>query len=289
MINFLKYTKLYVLISTVAILISLYSIVTFGYRYSIDFTGGTVLEYELSASPKNTDVNKIKAMLSDKNGQVRVNNKMLTIRQPTVDEKQEANLRKQLQETLKVKELKVVRFETVGPSVSREIVRTTGIAAIFASVGILLYMTFAFKKITQGLSALLAMLHDFFILIGSYSLFSHYLNAEFDTLFVTALLTTMSFSVHDTIVVFDKIREYGRISVKPIEDIANISLTETMVRSINNSLTIVLMLVPLVLIGGETIRFFATSLLVGTITGTYSSPFVATPLLVFFEKLKRRK
>ena len=133
------------------------------------------------------------------------------------------------------------------------------------------------------MAAIAAMLHDFLVLIGMYAL-SRPFGAEVDALFITSLLTTMSFSVHDTIVVFDKIREYKGTSGLSLEILANKALTETMIRSINNSITIMLMLVPLVFMGGDSIRFFAAALLIGTITGTYSSPFVATPLLVFFEK-----
>lgn len=289
MINFIKYSKLYLLISAIVLGIGLYSLVTFGYIYSVDFTGGTVIEYQVSKALSVSEVNKIRSTIKTKNAQVEVKNKTITIKQPEISNKEELTLRSNIAKVIKTSEPKVLRFDTVGPSVSKDIIRTTAIASLIASVGILLYMTFTFKKITHGLAAVLAMFHDFLVLIGVYSLVSRYMGAEFDTLFVTALLTTMSFSVHDTIVVFDKIREYGRVSVKPIETIANMSLTETMVRSINNSLTIIIMLIPLVLIGGETIRFFALALLIGTISGTYSSPFVATPLLVLFENIRKRK
>jgi preprotein translocase SecF subunit len=108
--------------------------------------------------------------------------------------------------------------------------------------------------------------------------------AEIDTLFITAVLTTMSFSVHDTIVMFDKIREYKKTSGLDIEILANKALTETIVRSVNNSLTIILMLVPLTFFGGDAVKFFAAALLIGTVTGTYSSPCIATPLLVLLER-----
>jgi len=140
------------------------------------------------------------------------------------------------------------------------------------------------------LSAVLAMVHDLLVVVGTYSLISHFFGAEVDTMFVTAVLTTMSFSVHDTIVIFDKVREYfreeGRIDLGAA---SNKAVTETMVRSLNNSMTIVFMLLALSLLGGTTIRFFVITLLIGTITGTYSSPFVATPILVWLEKRKKQK
>lgn len=289
MINFLKFTKLYLLISSLVIGLGLYSVITFGYRYSIDFTGGTVLEYQAPKKIEAANKRAIEKTVGDKNAQITIRDRVVFLKLPTVDEKKEIQLRQRIANTLHVQSLTTLRFETVGPSVSREIIRTTIIASLVASLGILIYMTFAFKKITHGLAAVLAMLHDILVLLGTYSLLCRFFGAEFDTLFVTALLTTLSFSVHDTIVVFDKIREYNRVSVQPLPILANKALTETMVRSINNSLTIMLMLIPLALIGGESIRFFAAALLIGTITGTYSSPFVATPLLVLFEKMRKRR
>jgi len=133
------------------------------------------------------------------------------------------------------------------------------------------------------------MVHDFLVLIGSYSLLSFFFGAQFDLMFVTALLTTMSFSVHDTIIIFDKIREYTKTTRSniPIEDLTDKAVNETMVRSINNSLTIFFMLSALLLMGGATIRFFIAALWIGTITGAYSSPFVATPFLIWLEKRKK--
>jgi preprotein translocase subunit SecF len=170
----------------------------------------------------------------------------------------------------------------------QETIRKTLIASLVAIVGILLYMSFAFRAVTFAAAAIVALFHDIVVVVGSYSLMSHFLGAQVDTLFVTALLTTMSFSVHDTIVIFDKIREYRKNYGKSdLEEHANKALTETMVRSLNNSMTIVFMLLALLLLGGTTIKFFVATLLVGTLTGTYSSPFVATPILVWLESRKK--
>jgi len=288
MINFLKYKWLYLLISTVVIGLGLYSILTYGFSLSIDFIGGTVIEYRFDKQMEKKNItkifedNKIKIFtfrtLSEKN---------VVLKTAPVDEKKQIIIQKTLENSYKVK-VSTLRFETVGPTLGRETTIKTTIASIVAIFAILLYLTFAFKNVKYGLSAILAMIHDFFVVIGSYSLMSKFFAAEVDTLFITAILTTMSFSVHDTIVVFDKIREYRRVdTITPFNILANKALTETMVRSLNNSLTIILMLLALVLLGGETIRFFAATLLIGTITGTYSSPFIATPLLEVLEK--RRK
>ncbi|MFN4212370.1 MAG: protein translocase subunit SecF [Microgenomates group bacterium] len=213
--------------------------------------------------------------------------KIVQIKTSVIDEKKEAELKKKLEKEFKVK-VTLMKFETVGPILGRETMKKTLTASFLAILGILIYMSFAFKNFNFAVAAILAMLHDFLVVIGSYSLISHFFGAEVDTLFITALLTTMSFSVHDTIVIFDKIREYWREEGRgEIEDYANKALTETMVRSLNNSMTIIFMLLALILLGGTTIRFFVITLLIGTITGTYSSPFVATPILVVLEKRKK--
>jgi len=168
-------------------------------------------------------------------------------------------------------------------------VTKTVIAAFLGIIGILLYMSFAFRGFNSALSAVLASIHDLLVVFGCYSLMSHFFGAQMDTLFVTAILTSMSFSVHDTIVVFDKIREYKNEQGGTIDYFANKALTETMVRSLNNSMTIIFMLLALILLGGSTIRFFAATLLIGTVTGTYSSLFIATPIFVWLEKIKKRK
>jgi preprotein translocase subunit SecF len=288
MINFLKYQWLYFLISTVVIGAGLFSIVKWGYRFSIDFVGGTNLEYQFN---KDVSENDLRKALSQNIELVEFSKKntIVSIRTKAMDEKKEVALKKDLENKLKTKII-VLRSETVGPTLGKETMNKTLIASMLGVIGILLYMTFAFKHFNFALSAVLAMIHDFFVVIGTYSLLSHFFSAEIDTMFVTAVLTTMSFSVHDTIVIFDKIREYRKHegNMQP-EYFANKALTETMVRSLNNSMTIVFMLLALVLMGGSTIRFFVLTLLIGTITGTYSSPFIATPILVWLEKRNNNK
>jgi len=197
-------------------------------------------------------------------------------------------LKKDLEAKLKIK-ITVLRSETVGPTLGKEAINKTLIASILAIFGILIYMSYAFKGFNFAFSAIIAIFHDLLVVVGTYSLLCHFFGAEVDTMFVTAILTTMSFSLHDTIIIFDKIREFNKLGeVNNIEEASNRALTETMVRSLNNSMTIVFMLLSLTLMGGSTIRFFILTLLIGTITGTYSSPFVATPILVWLEKRKQK-
>jgi len=287
MIPFLRYTKLYLAISSTVIGIGLLSIILWGYRISIDFTGGTTLRYQVDTAISSQEVSAIAKEKKIDIVEIDMDNRILSLRTKVLNEQQESSFRKALEKEANGK-ITVLATSTVGPVIGAETLRKTAIAAAVAMVGILFYVAYAFWNINFALAAITALLHDILVVVGTYSLISYFFGAEVDTLFVTALLTTMSFSVHDTIVVFDQIREYKRrYGAGYIEDYANKALTDTMVRSFNNSMTIVFMLLALVLLGGETIRFFALTLLVGTITGTYSSPFVATPVAVWLEK--RRK
>jgi preprotein translocase subunit SecF len=288
MINFLKYKNFYFLLSIVVIVVGWYSVFTQNLKFSIDFTGGSTLRYQIS---KDVSPDIFSPMI-EKNGvkiqSFRKEGNQYIFQTTPLNEQEEAAVRNEISKKAKTK-VTLLQYETVGPTLGRETIRKTIIASLVAILGILVYLTFAFKKFKYAVAAVLAMLHDLLVLIGTYVLITHFFDAQIDTLFVTALLTTLSFSVHDTIVVFDKIREYRRTTSMSLEDVTNQALTDTMVRSLNNSLTIMLMLVPLMLFGGETIRFFAAALLIGTITGTYSSPFIATPVLVLLEAEKRKK
>lgn len=187
-------------------------------------------------------------------------------------------------------DVEIVRFETVGPTIGQELIRKTIFAVVIASGFILFYIGRSFKEKKYGICAILAMFHDTLILLGSFSLLGHFFGVEVDTLYVTAVLTILSFSVHDTVVVYDRIRESVRhFPHAKFEDLVNKAVGETLTRSINNSMTIIFMLLCLYLLGGQTIKWFAFALLIGTISGTYSSTFTAVPLLVVWEELKNRK
>lgn len=286
MIRFHTFTWLYITISTIIIGAGLFSLFRFGYRYSIDFTGGTTLHYKTQRVLDKKKIESAITQLKMKTVHLEVNDRLLVFQTAPITDAQEEKLREEIKKVSG--SVQTLRYETVGPTLGKETGQKTLIASLLAVVGILLYMSIAFKGFNFALAAVLAMVHDFFVLIGTYSLLSYFFGAEFDLMFVTALLTTMSFSVHDTIVIFDKIREYTRTrSHMKIEDLTDKAVSETMVRSINNSLTIFFMLSALLLMGGTTIRFFIAALWIGTVTGAYSSPFVATPLLIALEKRKK--
>lgn len=191
-------------------------------------------------------------------------------------------------------------FESVGPSVSAELTRKAIIALITASIAIILYLAYAFRAVarpvsswTFGTVAVAALIHDLIISIGVFSIVAHFLHYEVDSSFITALLTIMGFSVHDTIVVFDRIRENllkNQVNTaEAFEALADQSLSETLNRSLSTSLTVIVTLTALVVLGGESIRPFVTTLLIGITIGTYSSIFTATPLLALWQtRLFRR-
>jgi preprotein translocase subunit SecF len=183
----------------------------------------------------------------------------------------------------------LLKKDTVGPILGSELLFKSVVAALLAIAAILLYVAYAFKNIRFGVSAVIALVHDVLVTFGSFSLFGHFFGVEVDTLFMTAFLTTMSFSVHDTIVIFDRIREYRKKDPRgSIKDISDLALNETMGRSLINSFTIIFMLLALVLMGGDSIKWFAIALLIGTVTGTYSSPFVATPAVILWDYFSQR-
>ena len=180
------------------------------------------------------------------------------------------------------------RFESVGPSIGKEVAQRAAGAVGLAALGILAYITYAFRGVNHafryGVAAIMAMLHDVILVLGVESILGHFLGWEADALFLTALLTVIGFSVHDSIVVFDRIRENERIHRQlDYETLVNHSIVQTLDRSINTQLTVMLTLLTLVLFGGSTIRHFVVILLIGVFSGTYSSIFNAAPILVVWE------
>jgi preprotein translocase subunit SecF len=303
MINFLKYQWLYITISLVILVPGLFSLIVWGLKPSIDFTGGTVIEINTGSSfldEKHLTTESVESTFQEKGidiESIRHDGDTLTVRTKPIDRSMWEEIKSDLASSsaeltsTSSSTLEELRFETVGPVLGRELLQKTMIAALIAVIGILLYVAWAFKSVMYGLSAVVALFHDVLVVTGIFSLLGHFYGVEVDMLFVTALLTTMSFSVHDTIVVFDRIRESLKSEKLPFEVTLNKALTETMARSVNNSMTIVFMLFSLVLLGGETMQWFVVALLIGTISGTYSSPFIATPMLfalkLWFDRRKK--
>lgn len=293
--NIFKRYWLYLLFSLLMLMIGVGSLVKNGLRVSIDFTGGTLLEIRFPLLSSELPEDTVRERIGDKmelSSVQRSGINQFLIRGKEINNEQKNELLAELQGEFT--QVEQVRFESVGPTLGRELLVKTVIAVGVVSLVIAIYVIHQFTEAKFGLSAVLAMLHDSLVLFGAFSLFGAIWGVEVDVLFVTALLTTLSFSVHDTIVVFDRIRELRRKHSRlDSKEIANAAVLETMTRSINNSLTIIIALLCLVVLGGETLRWFAVALLVGAITGTYSSPFVAVPLSLLWEdvrgKIKERE
>lgn len=281
MINWLKYRWVYFGLSLTLIAIGSYSLITHGLKLGLDFTGGSLLEIKVNA-PLADLQSAIEAEMPVVSLQ-QSSDSTFIVRSGLIDSVQKTQALDKLKNQFG--EVAEIRFETIGPVLGQELIRKTIIGLALAVIFILIYLAYRFKDKTFGICAVLAMLHDSLIILGTFSVLGAGLGVEIDSLFVTAVLTILSFSVHDTIVLYDRIREDRRLyPQETMVNIANRAISETMTRSINNSLTIIFMLLSLFILGGETTRWFVLALLIGTISGTYSSPFTAVPLLVLFKR-----
>lgn len=287
--NLMRYRWLYFLISAMALIPGIYALLNWGLKPAIDFTGGSLLELKL----ENDQVSdQLKAVIAEQEIEVSsvqpTGENSYLFRMKPIDKDQSQAIQSALAE--KFGSVEELRFETVGPTLGRELLRKTIIAVFLAAGFILLYVAFRFGELKYGFCAILAMFHDTLILLGAFSFLGRFYGVEVDTLFVTAVLTTLSFSVHDTVVIYDQIRESLRRQKRgeSFESVANQAVTNTLVRSLNNSLTIIFVLLALLLFGGETIKWFILALMVGTVSGTYSSTFIAAPLLMVWESFSRR-
>ena len=290
----MQYKKLYFLISALFLVPAIYALVFWKLKPSIDFTGGSILEIK-NAKCKIQNCNaklKIEETFQDQALKLQsvqeLTDGSYMLKMEEINEEQKNALLANLSNEFG--DIEETRFETLGPSIGRELVKKTLMAIVLAASFILLYVAWRFKDKKYGICAILAMFHDTIILLGSFAILGHYLNVEIDTLFVTAVLTILSLSVHDTVVVYDQIRQLSRQN--PGSDFAKLvdqAVVGTLSRSINNSLTIILMLLCLFFLGGQTIRWFTLALLIGTISGTYASTFIATPLLIVWEEIKKEK
>ncbi|MEA3407048.1 MAG: protein translocase subunit SecF [Chloroflexota bacterium] len=268
-----------------------YSAISFGspLRLSIDFTSGSLLELHF---PDPVSLGKVREIIAE-NGfadatvQTVGDKRTVSIRTEPMDINTKKALQNRLEETLgKPTEL---RFESVGPTIGRETTRAAVLAILAASVAILFFITIAFRKVPNafryGVCAIAKMFHDVLILLGVASVLGLAIGWEVDSLFLTAMVTVVGFSVQDVIVVFDRIREnIRRRRGEPFETIVNRSLLETLHRSLATQLNAIFIMVAIILFGGITIRQFMVVMLIGMVTGTYSSLFFAVPLLVAWEE-----
>jgi preprotein translocase subunit SecF len=295
-VNIIGKRKIWYAVSLLVILPGVISLFVNGLKLGIDFKGGSLMELSGRADPAT-----VRELASKQNFQdVTVttsgdDNTLVRYRDEAQGEEAEAN-HQEFKAELDAKGLSEVRFDTVGPSVSRDITRNAIISVVLASLAIVFYVAFAFRSAPPpvsswsfGVVAVLALLHDALLLMGVFSILGRLFNVEIDALFVTAVLTVIGFSVHDTIVVFDRVRENLRRRRGSFEEVVNVSILETFARSINTSLTVLLTLLALFLFGGQSIRYFVLALLIGIASGTYSSIFYASPLLVTWHNYKLKR
>ena len=290
--RFMKFRYFYFALSAIVLIPGLFSFFRVGLRPAVDFTGGSLMAVRSvtlsEAAPNQAALQKVVGdaveLVSVQSGGQGVT--LIRGREMTNQQKDLAV------DALKLQYADVVveRFETVGPVLGQELIRKALVAIALVAGAITIYVWHQFRDLKYGVCAVLAMFHDTFVLIGSFSLLGATRGVEVDVLFVTALLTTLSFSIHDTIVVYDRIRETLRRHPRAtFLEAVDAAVLQTLSRSINNSMTIIIMLLALALLGGETIRWFVVALLIGAVTGTYSSTFTAAPLLLLWNDIQERR
>lgn len=300
--NLVKNKNYFLVFSGVLIAASLFAFFVWGLKPGLDFTGGSLLEVEYkNERPANQPVEQRLTPLVEKPLLIPTGERGLIIKMKTVDEAKHQRILEDLRDLAGNKsDLSLIqekRFEMIGPTISSELKTKSFLAIVFVLLAIILYISFAFRRVSRpvsswkyGICAVLALFHDVIIPTGVFAFLGHFSGVEVDTLFVTALLTVLGFSVHDTIVVFDRIREnLLRFPRETFEEVVNRSVNQTMVRSLNTSLTVLLVLLAAFFFGGESVRYFVLTLIIGVVFGTYSSIFIASPLLVIWNRLAKRK
>ena len=286
---------LYFGISLAIIIPGTLALIFWGLPLAVDFVGGSVVEIRFvsGGTPTLQEVRDVYTQFGYEDAEPRTSGDgEMIIRTPHLDDATNSEIIAALEEQTNT-QIEMLQFESVGPTIGREVaIRAMGAVAL-AAVAILLYIWYAFRGIPNayryGVSAIIAMLHDVLVVLGVQSILSHFLGWEVNALFLTALLTVISFSVHDSIVVFDRIRENSRRMRRvPYDDMVNQSIVQTMARSINTQFTVFLTLLALLLFGGSTLRHFILIMMVGLLSGTYSSIFNAAPILVVWENREWR-
>ena len=289
----IKYKKIFIIISAVLVTLSITSMIVFGLNLGIDFKGGSLLEVEY------TNIRPEQKVVEDSIKQLALGEMLIqpmgqngySIKTRSITEGERASVLKSLGSDAVEKS-----FTSIGPSVGAELIRKSLISFILVSLGIIFWIAFSFRKVSKpvsswkyGLIAIVSLIHDILIPVGVFAALSHFSGVEVDTLFVVAVLTILGLSVSDTIVVFDRIRENIRVGhFKTFEETVGRSLDQVYTRSIATSSTVIIALLALVFFGPTSTKVFAIMLTAGMFFGTYSSIFLASPLLVFVNNLKKK-
>ncbi len=296
--NIIKKRNWFFALSLLVIVPGIIALFTWHLKLGIDFAGGTLWEIKFTDTSKKVSPSDVQNLITKNGADVssiaQTAQNTILVKTKITDENKINDLKTKLNEAFGKTE--DVRLDTVGPVVSKELTKKAAEAVAIAILGIVLYVTWAFRKVQKpasgiafGVCAIVALVHDVIVVVGIFAILGHFFGIEIDSLFITALLTVLGFSVHDTIVVFDRIREnLKKYDDFPFEEIVNHSLLQTLGRSLNTSLTVIFVLLALVLFGGESIKSFVLALLIGIISGTYSSIFNAAPLLVVWQNFRKK-
>ncbi len=292
MLDFVGKRYWYFALSLLVIIPGAVSLIFFGLNRGIEFTSGTTMTVGFTRPVGEAELRQEYAAQGYADAIIQhivgTNDYFVRTRELTSDDrtKLDTGLKAKFADGVGDKAIK--EFASVSPIVAAEIEQNAIRAVIAAAIGILLYITFAFRKVAKpfryGTCAIIAMVHDILVVLGIFSLLGKFAGVEIDALFIAGVLTVVGYSVHDTIVVFDRVRENSlRGKIKEFSSIVNVSIMETLARSLNTTLTTLFVIVALFLFGGITIHNFVLTLLIGIITGTYSSIFNAAQLLVVWE------
>lgn len=287
------------ILSVVLISASLFSYFAYGLNYGIDFTGGSSIEIQPIASSTTVSTVDAKKVLDENFPDTTVRpygEKGFIIRTKEVIDAKDVTLNNKLTSVLPTHQ--IARVDTIGPTLGAELKQKSVTSIILVLLAIVLFITFAFRQVSgtvaswkYGIASIIALFHDVVIPVGFFAIMNHFVGGyEVDALFVTALLVVLGFSIHDTIVVFDRVRENLRVSKdKNFENIVGASVSETFIRSINTSLTTILALIAVYIWGPDTTRHFALVLIIGIAAGTYSSIFIGSNLLVTMANRGKKK
>lgn len=281
-------------ISAILILTSLMAIGFWGIKPGIDFIGGSVIEIK----SESINVPAVRESLKDFGDTIAevqsAGEKGILIRARELSADEHGKILAKLKGDFKNTE--ELRFDSIGPVFSRDLLIKSVMAIVLASAGILLYLSYVFRKSGSvvsswafGTIAVLALIHDALVITGFFAVYAHFYNASADSLFVTAILTVIGFSVHDTIVIFNRVKTNLRVYRLPFPELVDKSVLETFSRSINTSMTTLFVLLALLFFGGSTIRPFVATLSAGIIVGSYSSIFVAAPVLSWWQGRNKGK
>lgn len=297
MLPIIKLRKIWFTVSGTLVIASIVAMLGWGVKLGIDFTGGSLLELQFAQErPINQDIQEALSQTVEGDITIQpVEERNVIIRFSETDEEAHQTILAALETKLAEYPFEQLRFDAVGPSIGNELKRKTLWAVIVVVFAIILFIAYAFRKVSKpvaswqyGVIAVIALIHDILITLGIFALLGYLYNVEVNTPFVAALLTILGYSVNDTIVVFDRTRENLMKHIgDDFETVVQDSVNQTLTRSIYSSVTTLAVLFAILLFGGSTIRDFVLALIVGISAGTYSSIFLASPLLVVLQKFKR--